>query len=353
MAAADSNEATDAEELWSRGKLKAVDSCPACDSQERLAGEYRRRDDSASMPDTWNMATCANCGSIYLDPRPDDESLPRIYDSYLTHTRAAEIQPEKGLAGFAWRLINGYLNAAFGLNRVPASRLGAIVFKLALPWRRKLDYYCRHLYLANYPNRGSLLDLGCGDGSFLERARDMGWDVVGFEPDENAVEVCRSTGLEVICGDIYSEQLDGRQFDVVTARHVIEHVPDIDRVLSRIYSMVKPGGTVWFAFPNTNCLSLRYFGAAAVALHIPYHICIPSREQFSEMLDNAGFVEVTSVKQGVQSRSNWVSSERIAVSQNLPHPGRVKVYLGGVLSDVLSTISPRWGEELVFVATKR
>jgi SAM-dependent methyltransferase len=194
--------------------------------------------------------------------------------------------------------------------------------------------------------------LGCGDGGFLERARDMGWNAVGCEPDETAVKVCRDAGLEVIHGDIFSEQLNGRQFDVITARHVIEHVPDIDRVLSRIYSIIKPGGTVWFAFPNTNCLSLRFFKAAAVALHIPYHVCIPSRERFFELLNNAGFVEAATVRQGVQSRSNWISSKRIAVEQNLPHPGRVKVYFGGLFSDVLSTISARWGEELVFVARK-
>ena len=340
------------EQTWSRGKLQEISKCPACGSGERLARIYRRQDDSVSMPDIWEMATCASCGSIYLDPRPDDESLPRVYDTYLTHARAEEVQADKGFLGFVWRLINGYLNSRFGLDRSPSLRLGAVVFGLALPWRRKLDHYCRHLYSTDYPGRGSLLDLGCGDGSFLERAREMGWNAVGCEPDATAVEVCRSAGLEVIHGDIFSEQLDGRQFDVVTARHVIEHVPDIERVLSRIYSIIKPGGTVWFAFPNTNCLSLKVFGAAAVALHIPYHICIPSREQFSKLLGDAGFDEVVLVRQGVQSRSNWVSSDRIAAMQDLPRPGRLGVYLGGVLSDLMSTISARWGEELVFLARK-
>ena len=39
--------------------------------------------------------------------------------------------------------------------------------------------------------RGKLLDIGCGNGYFLAQMRDLGWDVVGVEPDPNAVKVAK------------------------------------------------------------------------------------------------------------------------------------------------------------------
>ena len=346
------DEATAAEPTWSRGRLQKVPTCPACGSDARHAPFYRRRDDAAAMPDVWEMVTCANCESLYMDPRPDDESLPRAYDDYFTHNRVAETYSDKGMSGVLWRMINGYLNARFGMRRQPASRLGHLLFMLAVPWRLKLDYYCRNLYLARYPDRGALLDLGCGNGSFLERAVEMGWDALGCEPDENAVAVCRGAGLEVVHGDVFTGELDGRAFDVVTVSHVIEHVPDIHRALSRIHSIVKPGGTVWFALPNPDSIIMKLFASAALNLHFPCHLCIPSQKRFAGLLRKHGFSGVRAIRRGVQTRSHWDDSVAIARAQDLPLPGRFSILSARLLSEVLSSISVKWAEESVFVATR-
>ncbi len=353
MDVTDSNEPREVEKNWSRGKLQSVPSCPACGSNERSATVYRRQDDSASMPDIWNMVTCKACGTLYLDPRPDDASLPRIYEEYFTHNPNTETYPETGVSGILWRLINGYLNARFGMSRQPSTGLGFLVFMLAIPWRQKLDYYCRHLTLSIFPNRGSLLDLGCGNGSFLKRAKEMGWDAFGCEPDLHAVEVCRGEGLDVVHGDVFNEKLNGRQFDVVTVSHVIEHVPDIHSALSRIHSIVKPGGMVWFALPNPNSVTIRLFSSAAATLHLPRHLCIPTQARFAEMLRASGFTQVRAIRRGIQTRTHWDTAMRIAAEQDLNQPGRIKVFFGRVLSEILSTVSVRWCEESVFTATRQ
>jgi SAM-dependent methyltransferase len=304
------------------------------------------------MPDVWEMVECASCRSLYLDPRPDDESLPRAYDSYFTHTKDMETNPDKGVSGALWRLINGYLNARFEMKRQPSARLGFYLFWAAVPWRQKLDYYCRHLYAGSYPNRGSLLDLGCGNGAYLERARELGWEAVGCAPDENAVEVCRASGLEIIHGDVFNEALDGRVFDAISLSHVIEHMPEIDRALSRIYTLLRPGGTVWFALPNSKGVTVKLFSSAAFNLHFPCHLCIPSQVRFVEMLRAAGFSQVRMIRRGLQSRTIWDDSIAIADAQDLPRPGRLTLFFGRLLSDALSTVSARWGEELVFMARK-
>ncbi len=352
MTTPETNGNRDDELSWSRGRLQPVDVCPACQAKGRQKVSYRRRDDSDSMPDIWCMVKCATCDSLYLDPRPDDESLPRAYEQYFTHTKTVETNVEKGMSGVLWRLICGYLNSVFGMNRHPAIRFGLIAFKCAGPWRQKLDHYCRNLYKSEFPDGGKLLDLGCGEGSFLERACEMGWDATGCEPDKRAVDVCKQAGLNVLHGDVFCRQLDDMQFDAITASHVIEHVPDIELVLQRVFSILKPGGMVWFAFPNPDCLTLKLYKSAAVILHIPYHICIPSQRQFSRMLKRAGFSEIRSVRRGIHSRSNWCSSNTIAAMQGLPKPAPVPAFAGRLFSDLLSLFSVRWGEESVFTARK-
>jgi methionine biosynthesis protein MetW len=79
----------------------------------------------------------------------------------------------------------------------------------------------------------SLLDLGCGDGSFLVRLLKLvpGVDVQGADVSESALEVARGRGLNVSRIDLSDPtfEIAGR-YDVVTALEVIEHLADAESV---------------------------------------------------------------------------------------------------------------------------
>ena len=99
-----------------------------------------------------------------------------------------------------------------------------------------------------YPKKKAnerLLDLGCGNGSFLLRARCAGWDVVGLDPDPKAVEVACSQGLDVRLGDLGTLDPSIEQFDVITLAHVIEHVHHPAKVLEACYRLLRTGGFLW------------------------------------------------------------------------------------------------------------
>lgn len=247
---------------WSRGQLEIVAHCPACGSEKRTENNFTRRDNDASMPDQWRMVKCADCQSIWLDPRPDAQSLPRAYDDYYTHNTEADGVPQNGGSGLAWRLIHGYLNRRFGMHRQPATDWGYTVFSLIEPWRLKLDYYGRHLTHKRVGAPGRLLDIGCGNGAFLARAADMDWQVQGCEVDPKAVAACRSIGLDVIEGDAFAPALENQPFDVITMSHVIEHVHDQPALLQRAYELLRPGGWLWTASPNPQSIAQQTFGSA-------------------------------------------------------------------------------------------
>ena len=74
---------------------------------------------------------------------------------------------------------------------------------------------------------GKLLDLGCGYGFFLEKARDAGWEVYGTDLSEIAVEyVRRHHGISnVECAELSNELFPGVKFDAINLTNVLEHVP--------------------------------------------------------------------------------------------------------------------------------
>lgn len=341
---------------WSRGRLEQVSICPACGSGKRrglpLACTDHRTDLLGEM---WHFSRCAACRSLYLNPRPDGESLPRAYEVYYTHIQDNEQAGTSGLAGLLWRLIHGYLNQRFALSRKPASRAGAWLFRLAIPWRMKLDYYGRHLFPNDFPQRGRLLDVGCGNGAFLARAVEMGWQVNGLDPDPAALAVCTGQGLNVVQGTLRDAPAEWvGQFDVVTMSHSIEHVTQPGMELKQVYSLLRPGGVLWLACPNPDSLGSHIYARAWRGLHAPYHLVIPSAPQLSRLLLDAGFVQPVRVRRGVHAR--WMMQES---AENARHAGGVAMHVRALLApliralaDVMASAVPGGAEETVIMARR-
>src|SRR3546814_17287077 len=101
------------------------------------------------------------------------------------------------------RFRNGYLNTKDVYQMQPASRLGYLAMHLLPPpWRLEWDHYARHLPKPK-PGHNKLLDVGCGNGEFLLRARSQGWDVYGIDFDAEALrhanEIGRASCRERVC----------------------------------------------------------------------------------------------------------------------------------------------------------
>ena len=337
---------------WSRGQLESVPHCPACGCKKPASAVFTRRDNEGFMPDQWQMLLCSDCQSIWLNPRPDAESLPRAYDNYYTHHADADDIPPNNSSGLAWSLIYGYLNCRFGMHRRPANRLGYPLFSLIEPWRLKLDYYGRHLTDARVGAPGRLLDIGCGNGAFLARALDMGWEVEDCEVDPKAVEACRNIGINVIEGDAFAPDLGEQSFDVVMMSHVIEHVYDPPSVLKRAYDLLRPGGWFWMACSNPSSTGRKTFGSAWIDFHPPCHIIIPSQKILVKWLGDNGFINITPLRRGAHVRQRWGKSKKIAQRDGIKIFPSSILFIIRLVADLMSTFSPRCPEETVLLAQK-
>jgi SAM-dependent methyltransferase len=149
-----------------------------------------------------------------------------------------------------------------------------------------------------------LLDVGCGGGSFLGCARDLGWTATGIEPSSQGRFSASRDGLEV--HHDFSVLLDeGRQFDVATIWHVLEHVPDARSFLRDVGFLLAPGGIVVVAVPNGSSARsqlLRVFPALRTAdddvyRAFPIHLYAFSRRSLRALLKACGFSVLTSTTQ--------------------------------------------------------
>tara|TARA_R110000751_G_scaffold84763_1_gene169422 strand:+ start:5983 stop:7044 length:1062 start_codon:yes stop_codon:yes gene_type:complete len=343
---------TESQGNWSRGGLEYIESCPACGESDRALPAFKRGDDGGTMPDRWNIARCNYCSSLWLDPRPDHQSLPRAYDDYYTHNAESENIPQYGTKGIAWKLIHGYLNQRFNMQRLPASKLGYPLFSLLEPWRLKLDYYGRHLTHANVGKPGRLLDIGCGNGAFLARAAEMGWRVQGCEIDPKAVAKCNSLGFDVFEGDAFHPDLPRKQYDVITMSHVLEHIAEPKVVIQQANDLLRPGGWLWLALPNPNSIGLHISNSAWHGLHPPYHLSIPSQNVLKSWLSETGFTNIRLLRRGAHVRSGWRISQSIALREGIPAPSARRIFVWRIIADALATVSSSWAEETVLLAQK-
>jgi len=104
-----------------------------------------------------------------------------------------------------------------------------------------------------------ILEIGCADGQFLEKASMLGHETTGIDFSNEDVESARARGVDAHLGDIedVGKMISG-QFDLVALFQVIEHLPEPSRVFREIRKIVQPGALVMIGCPSPLRYSRRY-----------------------------------------------------------------------------------------------
>jgi SAM-dependent methyltransferase len=105
--------------------------------------------------------------------------------------------------------------------------------------------------LLDFGDAGSILDVGCGAGRFLQAfGEEMpGWSLAGFDVgDLHKANVLAIPGAEFFHGDGELGKIP-RKFDLITLNHVVEHLEDPVAVLREVSALLKPDGYLVIRVP--------------------------------------------------------------------------------------------------------
>lgn len=148
--------------------------------------------------------------------------------------------------------------------------------------------------IAQFKTSGSLLDLGCSSGSFLESVRGESWQLFGIEMSAKAARTAEARSSAcVFVGDILDAQFPKESFDVVTCFDVLEHVYEPRKVMQRIAEWLRPGGIFYVLVPNVDSAEGRVFRGFWHGLELPRHLFHFSPRSLRSLAESVGLHEVS------------------------------------------------------------
>lgn len=265
--------------------LALVDApCSLCGSSDAEPEAYGYDFEYNTTDNPFRFVRCRRCGHVYLSPRPSPADLGVIYPpNYYT------------LAG-----------------------TGSLVSRMQRVWEgRKVDVYRSALG----PGKKRILDVGCGDGRFLQVLKDFGspeWELVGVDFDPAAVERCRARGFDAFARRVEDMQEENGTFDAVVMLQLIEHVENPVVIAERVFALLRPGGVFVIETPNTAgwdyaLFKKRWWGH----YHFPRHWNLFSTESLTRMLESKGF-EIARVDQLISTSAWTISLGNYFLDQGYP-----------------------------------
>jgi len=224
-------------------------NCPIC-------GPGIRAEDFLQAPSgkfLFSYVRCSACGLVFLNPRPEAAEMQGFYD-------------EDYYGGEDRKFRSGLETLRRLFARARARRAGRY-----------------------FPSSGKVLDVGCGQGTFLQLMQGKGWKGYGTELSSGSASRALQAGLSVSVGEIRENQFPPDFFDLITFWQVLEHLRDPSAVLRRIRPLLKRGGIVAVSTPNVGSLQAKVFGEDWFHLDAPRHLFLFSPRTLGKFMAAHGF----------------------------------------------------------------
>jgi ubiquinone/menaquinone biosynthesis C-methylase UbiE len=162
-------------------------------------------------------------------------------------------------------------------------------------FRKFSQYWWSNRYFAllarrHGPSGGRVLEIGCGLGHLLGWLSDR-YQVVGSDVNEWALEQARTNVSQgeflLLDAQDLSVFPDGH-FNIVIAKHVVEHLPQPDQAVREIGRVLAPGGLLVLATPNLDSPMRARKKDDWVGYQDPTHISLKPPAEWLAMLKSAG-----------------------------------------------------------------
>jgi SAM-dependent methyltransferase len=240
-------------------------ACPVCGSDTATVFADQRIDPAAldgfafasrKQPEYmhYRLVACPVCDLIYANPAPGPEALAGAYV-----TAAYDSSEESKWAARTYRSLLRPVLASLGETGL-----------------------------------GSALDIGAGDGAFLEELLAAGFGrVEGVEPSDAPRLSARAHIRPLIHEGLFSpEVFDGRRFDLITCLQTIEHVHEPLALCRDAWSLLEGGGALFIVCHNRRAASARLLGRHSPIFDVE-HLQLFSPRSLRQLLGESGFTNVS------------------------------------------------------------
>ncbi len=171
--------------------------------------------------------------------------------------------------------------------------------------------------IGKFKPSGRLLEIGCGKGLLLREARTRGYAAEGVELSPSSAEEARllsSVPIHCEALETFAERQPSAGYDVVVARHVIEHLRDPAGAIRTMHSLLLPGGLLALIVPNGRALASRAFGRHWEWMAPPIHLHYFSAKSLKLLLTSLHFRQVKTWTRKGDAKNFYLAAAIAAVN---------------------------------------
>jgi len=292
--------------------MKKIIECPICNNTN-FENHINSIDYSVSK-EKFSIVKCTNCNFHFTNPRPTDSELGKYYisDHYISHNNTSKNLFEK-----TYQFIRN----------------------IAIKGKYKL--------VTSYFKTGTILDIGCGTGDFLNTFKIKNWETKGVEPSD----IARKQAIENHNLDV-DESTDLRdlkgEYNVITMWHVLEHVTELNQTVEQLNRLTTKNGKVIIAVPNHKSYDCSFYKKYWAAYDLPIHLHHFSKETISTLFEKHGFSLIKT--KGMKFDSFYVSM--LSEEHKSGKKNYIKASCVGLISNLYGLFTKRGYSSHIYVFEK-
>jgi 2-polyprenyl-3-methyl-5-hydroxy-6-metoxy-1,4-benzoquinol methylase len=234
--------------------------CPICNSDAtEIICESRDYFVLNGKSNIFKVSSCSLCKTAFTDPIMTAEELAHFYpSSYEAYTKRTSLHDI--LQNLKYRSDIKFIKSVLGKSK-------------------------KNL---------SVFEFGAGRGEFLSQLSSKGFQTAGIEPSEHGVTAAKN----LFALHLEKSSADGYKFtsryDLVTGRHVLEHLVDPLNFLKSIaVEGLKENGALVLKVPNVDSWEFSLFGQMWHGLDLPRHQFHFSKDSLTTILKLSGFSSIS------------------------------------------------------------
>lgn len=208
---------------------------------------------------------CVKCNFGFIYPRPTPVETQHFYDLESYYTQGKSHMVETGPPSFVSKI------------------------RTHLAWRADKGETLLDIINVSVQPNSTILDIGCGAGTLLQKLSTLGYKTIGVERDTRSLSL-DGKNITVLEGSAENlpAQISPSSCDGIVISHVLEHLTDPIAALRSAAKLLKPSGLLFCEVPNNESLIAKQSGLSWEHLDIPRHINFFNEQSLKVVAQKAG-----------------------------------------------------------------